>query len=192
MTTETNNQTTGRFQIGQEIYVMTSVSQDRNYAYPILSSVANGEAKLFFKKLTVTEHHKVTNGYSEEKEYDGYLLTDGETTFSNQYPVASYGQVSDEANYLFSAGLYNKSDEEVREAFKDQANNPIFWVSITNILSYLAGVQRTGRAAKVVGKAVGIIFAEFEKAIPGKTLMVHDSKVGSSEIVSVEVEDKTN
>lgn len=82
MDNQETNQTTGRFHIGQEIYVMTSVSHDRNYVYPILASVASKEAKLFFKKLTVTEHHKVTNGYSEEKEYDGYLLTDGETIFT--------------------------------------------------------------------------------------------------------------
>ena len=73
MDNQETNQTTGRFHIGQEIYVMTSVSHDRNYVYPILASVASKEAKLFFKKLTVTEHHKVTNGYSEEKEYDGSI-----------------------------------------------------------------------------------------------------------------------
>ncbi len=34
MDNQETNQTTGRFHIGQEIYVMTSVSHDRNYVYP--------------------------------------------------------------------------------------------------------------------------------------------------------------
>jgi hypothetical protein len=192
MNAQTTNQTTGRFQVGQEIYVLATVSDDRNYIYPNLARIASGEAKMFLKKLTVTEHHKVTNGFSEEKECDGYLLTDGESVFTNQFPEACYGQTTDQANHLFKTGLYNKSNEELDDAFKNQASKPIFWNGITNMLGDLVAFQRTGRAAEEIGKVIGVISVEFEKAFPGKTLTVYDSKVASSEIVTVEVEDKIN
>lgn len=56
-------------------------------------------------KLTVTEHHKVPDNYDTEGklDYDGYLLKseDGQT-FTNQYPRASYGQLSDDGNRRFT------------------------------------------------------------------------------------------
>lgn len=64
-----------------------------------------------FIKLTVTEHHKVPNVYDPEKkpECDGYLLKD-ETgrVFANQYPLASYGQISDEGNRRFGVHITEK------------------------------------------------------------------------------------
>lgn len=64
-----------------------------------------------FIKLTVMEHHKVPNVYDPEKkpECDGYLLKD-ETgrIFANQYPLASYGQISDEGNRRFVVHITEK------------------------------------------------------------------------------------
>ena len=56
-------------------------------------------------KLKVIEHHKVAwnvdpNG---ERRYDGFILSTEEgDVWHNQYPVASYGQVSDIANRRFT------------------------------------------------------------------------------------------
>jgi hypothetical protein len=54
--------------------------------------------------LTVVEHHRVPNSYDQTNEptCDGYILetAEGERWF-NQYPRASYGQLSDAADRMF-------------------------------------------------------------------------------------------
>lgn len=75
-----------------------------------------------FIKLTVTEHHKVPNVYDPEKkpECDGYLLKDeAGRVFANQYPLASYGQISDEGNRRFGVHITEKGILD-----KLQAENP--------------------------------------------------------------------
>lgn len=46
--------------------------------------------------LTCIEHHKVTNGYSDKKDCDGFVFKDEYgRIWDNQYPTASYGQLDD-------------------------------------------------------------------------------------------------
>lgn len=56
--------------------------------------------------LTVEEHHKVPweFGTDTDKNYDGYVLKDAEgNVWHNQYPRASYGQISTEGDYRFDS-----------------------------------------------------------------------------------------
>lgn len=74
-------------------------------------------SKINFTKLTVTEHHQVYDSYDEKREkppeHDGYILTDTDgKQWANQYPTASYGQLSDEANRRFHRHVLGKEAEE--------------------------------------------------------------------------------
>lgn len=68
--------------------------------------------------LTCAEHHKVPNAYDESKppvlDCDGFIFTNPSTneTWHNQYPSASYGQLTDTANYLVTVDC----DREVVES----------------------------------------------------------------------------
>jgi hypothetical protein len=68
--------------------------------------------KCFFKELTVKEHHKVRSEWQEETEEatcDGFILADKEgNRFHNQYPTASYGQVTDTADRRFNLDIQHK------------------------------------------------------------------------------------
>jgi hypothetical protein len=82
-----------------------------------------------FVKLLVAEHHLVYDEYEDRTkkpaEHNGYLLR-GEDgwMFANQYPTASYGQMSDEANRRFNRQL-DLPDTNGREALnKFMAENP--------------------------------------------------------------------
>ena len=74
---------TGRFNVGQEIYVVATVINGRNTINPTLGTVHGDQPTFHFKKLTVTEHHKVSDqwAYRESRVYDGYILTDGEDIY---------------------------------------------------------------------------------------------------------------
>lgn len=59
--------------------------------------------------LVVKEHHKVPNEWADVSappDCDGFVLSDDkELVWHNQYPKASYGQISDESNRRFSRCL---------------------------------------------------------------------------------------
>ena len=77
MDNQETNQSTGRFHIGQEIYVFAVVADNDNPLFPGVHDITNGAAKLLFKKLTVAEHHKVPTYQNAQALHDGYILTDG-------------------------------------------------------------------------------------------------------------------
>lgn len=52
---------TGRFNVGQEIYVVATVINGRNTINTTLGTVHGDQPTFHFKKLTVTEHHKVSD-----------------------------------------------------------------------------------------------------------------------------------
>ncbi len=69
--------------------------------------------KITIVELLVKEHHKVAWEYDEAKElkHDGYLLQDKEGfQWANQYPRASYGQLSTISDSRFT--LYHSSHDE--------------------------------------------------------------------------------
>jgi hypothetical protein len=51
--------------------------------------------------LTCEEHHKVGDGYSEEKKCDGFVFGDEQqASWYNQYPEASYGQIDTSNDWI--------------------------------------------------------------------------------------------
>lgn len=116
-----------RFQVAQTLFAVHfgyNKNVPRTYGFfgmPMLFD--NDEPDdINFIKLEVAEHHKVPDCYDEKRELkcDGYLLKDETgTVFANQYPTASYGQISDESNRRFAihikkgeSGLLNRMTEE--------------------------------------------------------------------------------
>lgn len=71
--------------------------------YPWMQAKA---PEIFFKQLTVTEHQKVPSEWDDknaEPTYDGFILKDSEgKEWHNQYPFASYGQLSDAADGAYT------------------------------------------------------------------------------------------
>lgn len=68
-----------------------------------------------FDKFTVTKHAKVPNEHAGEGDLscDGYILRDqNDVVFANQYPIASYGQLSNEGDRRFFMHLPEKQDFE--------------------------------------------------------------------------------
>lgn len=74
---------------------------------------------ILIRELEVIEHHKVPNEWDleGEKEYDGFVLKDAEGfIWHNQYPYASYGQVSDSGDRLFMVKAEDSSWLDALEA----------------------------------------------------------------------------
>ena len=85
--------------------------------------------EIYFRKLTITEHEKVSDEFTTEKQYDGYKAkdTDG-NVWHNQYPEASYSQTSNEQDFLFSlSGLKEYFKEANQEKLDfDEVLDTIF------------------------------------------------------------------
>lgn len=125
-----------RYQVGQELFaVHFGYKSGSPHAYGLFSlplffdnvvpDVIN------FTKLTVTEHYKVHNAHetdtAKDPDCDGYLLkSDSDTVFSNQYPVASYGQVSDTGDRRFRLKLTEEQAPNGYRALRDSNPETIF------------------------------------------------------------------
>ncbi len=109
-----------RYQIGQNIPVVNFKVKFTNGNTGWVNWFLPWESEILeisMKNLVVTEHHKVPSSYdpSGEKNYDGYVLKDNEgRVWHNQFPYASYGQISDEGNRLFEPA-WDLSDAELDE-----------------------------------------------------------------------------
>jgi hypothetical protein len=93
-----------RFQVGQLIIGYSFLIR-MNYGKEIwtTSNIFNHpRLKVRFIVLECIEHHKVPITYADDRMGDGYIFKDQDgNTFNNQYPIASYGQVSDDNDWLF-------------------------------------------------------------------------------------------
>jgi len=116
-----------RYQIGEKLFVLGFYHDGTKKTPSIWSSlgavIAQPELNWSFKiiELTVTEHHKVPWNQDPEgkKECDGYILKDKDgVVYYNQYPAASYGQLSDFANRVFTVYLENYSAEKLKQHFE--------------------------------------------------------------------------
>lgn len=70
--------------------------------------------KVTVKSMACAEHHKVPSSYDPdgEKRYDGFTFRDeGGTTWYNQYPCASYGQLSDRADGIVERQIKSADDK---------------------------------------------------------------------------------
>ena len=127
---------TGRYFPGQELYGITFsyASKDMSsYRAPMLwdNEYPSG---IHILKMRVTEHHKVPNEYDEKpvptKDCDGYLLVDTrDRVFTNQYPRASYGQLNDTGNRVFTEDVKIDFDER----FKTDKTDPTKYILITDV-----------------------------------------------------------
>jgi len=100
-----------RYQLNEKILAIGFYHESDEATKMIINSIGyvistphlNWKFKII--ELEVIEHHKVgdANDTSEnpEKKYDGYILTADGVSFRNQYPHASYGQISDTADRVF-------------------------------------------------------------------------------------------
>jgi hypothetical protein len=83
--------------------------------------------KINFVKLTVTEHHKVRDSYESNDKpatHDGFLLKDDQgSVYANQYPTASFGQMSDEANRRFHLHETDENSDEMIARLKATPNS---------------------------------------------------------------------
>lgn len=97
-------------EIGKELWVFWPDNVGA-FMYPFYSVLSNfAEVEKFpaiqFRKLTVTEHHRVRGEYDSNDavpNYDGYVLTDEKgTVWHNQYPYAKLGgQLSNGLGHIF-------------------------------------------------------------------------------------------
>lgn len=69
--------------------------------------------------LSCVEHHKVADMWDskDEKKHDGFIFLDSDgNRYLNQYPTASFGQLSDHENYLVESENAQTLDEEFEDA----------------------------------------------------------------------------
>lgn len=113
-----------RYELNQKLFAV-------NFAYP--GNITLGlysppllrndlmPTKINFVELEVTEHHRVPNswGAADDKSCDGYLLkTSDGVEFANQYPSASYGQISDAADRRFHKHIESIEQLEKGEPYE--------------------------------------------------------------------------
>jgi hypothetical protein len=117
-----------RFNIGEKIIAIHyRIKDHRSFFNPIFCPWDDTLTKLDLAVLTVTEHHKVAwdQDPTGKREYDGFLLQDQTgQQWSNQYPHASYGQVSDAADRMFDRRYpddidFNTLSDEQMSTFED-------------------------------------------------------------------------
>ena len=112
-----------RYTVGEELFVIHfTISNTRSgvlFQSPLRFQYDN-VSNVTIKKLVVTEHHRVLTEWDKddaEPSCDGFVLKDEENAiWHNQYPKASYGQVSDAADRMFwKAGYRYVASENLND-----------------------------------------------------------------------------
>ena len=84
--------------------------------------------------------------YDEEVKYDGYILAaDDGTIFTNQYPRASYGQVSDRGDRIFHIDFRGKTEEDFKKMFDNEAKVPHEYVIINEVFTPMVKAVTLGK-----------------------------------------------
>lgn len=96
-----------RYQVGEKLIVAFFKFEGEKgflwFSMPYLYHEKQIE-QILLKEMEVTEHHKVSWEYDADNknDHDGYVLKDKDgNIWHNQYPKASYGQTSSEADFRF-------------------------------------------------------------------------------------------
>lgn len=102
-----------RFQVGQIVVAYRFIiTKHDGSVVKTTSNIFRNQAesvKYDFILLECIEHHKVPIAYSDG-EGDGFIFKDDQgNIFNNQYPTASYGQISDDNDRIFTR--YGKAYE---------------------------------------------------------------------------------
>lgn len=128
---------TGRYSIGEEIYACVFVYNDRiSTSQPYMMWSNETPTDIKFIKLTVKEHHRVPGEHDDEVKYDGYILaTDDGKIFTNQYPRAGYGQISDRGDRIFHIDFRGKTEDDFKKMFENEAKVPHEYVLIHEVFT---------------------------------------------------------
>lgn len=179
---------TGRYSIGEEIYAMSYIYETGGETHssclrPLTWLQENTPKEVKFIKLTVKEHHKVPIEYTNDLG-DGYILEtdDPSVKYTNQYPVASYGQVTDTGNRIFTLDTRDKNWAQMEEIVDNETNHPIQWINITDHVNDIY-VAAHGKDRETMIKAnpdrhqqlvdvYKMINDTFEAQFPGKQLKI--------------------
>ncbi len=132
---------TGRYSPGQELYGIAFSYRSKKMSSigaPMLWDEEYPSA-IHFIKLKVTEHHRVPNEFDEKQEptldCDGYKLVDEKgRVFLNQFPRASYGQITDNGDRQFREDW--KGD--FNERFKTDKEDPSEFTLLTEMFATIA------------------------------------------------------
>lgn len=182
-----------RLNVAQEVYVINVTIQDQSpdfdpfYSQPLLHDFKQIK-DVRLNKLTVCEHHKVRSEYDiaeAEAIYDGYILKDDAgVVFHNQYPVASYGQMSDTANRRYNVA--HGEDESLEALLKRTGSDVYEYHLLTDLLKDMSkGIIVLSKRCmmkdcspdlflktQLLVKAFDKIVTEFETKYPGKSIQV--------------------
>jgi hypothetical protein len=99
-----------RYQIGETLHAVSlellwdkPIRLPMGYSWLLEDAISVENIKLHFEALEVFQHHKVadSNHADGERNCDGYVLKSGVHIFFNQFPTASYGQLSDGGDRIF-------------------------------------------------------------------------------------------
>jgi hypothetical protein len=115
------------------------------------------------------EHHKVADYWAkdgEDKRFDGYILTDDKSAkWLNQYPRASYGQVSDAANRQFNRDIKGLSKEQIKSLINDEENEPLVYELLSeHIGRILRGIEQLPHGHEKIPLLNKLLIATEEKA----------------------------
>lgn len=131
-----------RYQVGEKLITVFFEIEERElsawFVMPYLYDMRNVR-KVWLKELEVKEHHKV--GWDQdpagEKKHDGYILQDSDGKYyHNQYPSASYGQLSCEGDTAFERNFPGGKDEV--ELYFNKPEEPADFKLLTEVYSKIA------------------------------------------------------
>lgn len=160
---------TGRYSVGEVLYAVTFEYKNRRNRFstspPFIWGDDETPAAIHFVKLTVTKHHRVPGDWDDEIKYDGYELVDAKGQgYTNQYPRASYGQLSDEGDRRFWLKIDKDFPDDKPYDFGLVSE---FW---RNMEAGLQEVRLPEDLRALLTPFRERFLSEFEAAFPGKTL----------------------
>lgn len=157
---------TGRYSVGEEIYACVFVYGDRiSTGQPYMMFNQNTPTDIKFIKLTVKEHHRVPGEWDDEVKYDGYILAaDDGTIFTNQYPRAVYGQVSNRGDRIFHIDFRGKTKADFKAMFDNEVNVPHEYVMINEVFTpmFKAVTQDKDKLPDGMGVKLSMLINHFE------------------------------
>src|SRR5690606_19708176 len=114
-----------RYQLNQELFVIhfdyaSLRNQEKQFLaaeflLPFMYGNKEVPSQVNLEMLTVIEHFRTPwdQDPAEELKHDGYLLLDSQSEiYANQYPRASYGQVTDTADRRFNYYVTGQEDHK--------------------------------------------------------------------------------
>lgn len=190
-----------RLEVGQVVHTVHFDTTNENFkelfAMPYMYRMDNVTG-INILELTVTEHHKVRGDYDDETvepKYDGFVLKDKQgRIWHNQYPLASYGQLSDESDHEYNLAISQMNYDKF-ETYDDlmKVMNITYFES-RNLNSTIRAISRgiiqlgedigiariidAGQYLKIV-KLIEVYqktLALFETQNPGKTIQIEPHK----------------